>query len=598
MKVSDYVIKFIEDAGVKHVFLVSGGGVMHLVDSASRSKKLEYVCNHHEQSCAIAAEGYQRSGGNLGVAIGTTGPGGTNLITGALCAWVDSVPVLLISGQANSKSLIGNTGLRQRGVQEADIIPMVRGITKYALTITDPSTVKYHLEKALFLAKNGRPGPVWLDMPLDVQGAQVDEKGMAAFEPETEFPEYLTLGKNAAAFAKKALELLEGAKRPVFLCGHGVRLSGSVEKFRNLVEKLKVPTVCAKNGYDVLPYASPYFMGMIGINGYRSANFTIQGADLIISFGCRMGVTSIGYNSELFAPHAKRVAVDIDKKQLEHPTTRIDYPMHCDVGSFIDEMGRQSKQALGNRIEGWAKRCQHYKQDYPSVLPEYANEDRFVNAYYFVEHLFENMADDAMVVLDQGASFYCPTQAGKLKPTQRLFTNGGIAPMGWGLPGAIGACLGRGKKEVICIHGDGGLQLNIQELQTIVHYKLPIKLFVFANEGYVSIKHTMKTYFGHLAACDPASGVSCPDTYKIAGAYGLPHEMIGNHAELRQKIKGILATPGPMVIEVKVDPMQPFVPKVTSERLPDGKMVSKPLDDMYPFLDRETYRKETTFEDG
>jgi len=594
MKASDYIVSFMEGEGVDRVFLVAGGGIMHIMDSLDKSPKIQYICNHHEQACAMAAEGYQRVRGGIGVAISTTGPGGTNMITGTIGSWMDSIPMLFISGQSNSSSLIGNTGLRQKGVHEADIVSLIKPITKYAVIVIEVSELRYHLEKAVYLAKNGRPGPVWLDIPIDVQAKEIEPSKLHGFDPQVEFPRGFLFSGAAEANAKKVAELLACAKRPLFVCGHGIRLSRAIDDFGKFLEKAQVPVVCAKNAYDIVEYSNPLFLGMAGINGVRSANFAVQSCDLIISFGSRLALPFTGYNSGSFAPLAKHIVVDVDEKQLQHSNIRIDLPVQCDVGNFMRELSLLIPQGGWVR-PAWIARCSHWKKDYPTMLSKYGEQKKFIDAYYFVDVLFEHLGSDVVVVLDQGAAFYCPTQAGKMKKGQRMFTNGGISPMGYGLPAAIGACFGNGCKDVICLHGDGGLQLNIQELQTIVYHHLPIKLFVFNNNGYVSIKHTMQNYFGKMVACDPQSGLSCPDTGKIAAAYGIPHERMASLSELREKMPRVLSTHGPIVIEVMIDPMQPIVPKVQSERLPDGRMVSKPLDDMYPYLSRAEYEKEKSF---
>ncbi len=604
MKLSDYVVRFLEEEGVRSVFMVAGGGIMHLMESVSRSKKIEYMCPHHEQAAAMAAEASWRTSGRIGVGLATTGPGGTNMITGAVGAWMDSVPTVYITGQVNSKSMIGETGLRQRGVHEANIIPMIHSVTKYALTITDEKQIKYHLQKAFYLARKGRPGPVWLDIPIDIQAKEIEPDALPSFDPKKEFPKIEHINDHVKEEAAVVAKMLAVAHRPLFVAGHGIRLSDSVSAFEKLVAKAKVPVVTAKNAYDVLPDADRMHVGMAGINGERAANFAVQTADLIIVLGCRLALPFVGYNTQAFAPNAKKVVVDIDEKQLSFATIKIDHAIQCDVGAFINELDKQL--AAGGKTDAartlpdwssWAARCQHWKKTYPSMLPEYALQKKFVNPYYFVQLLGDTLPADAIIALDQGAAFYCPTQAMRLKRGQRLFTNGGISPMGYGLPAAIGACVGAGKKEVICIHGDGGLQLSIQELQTIVHYKLPIKLFVFNNEGYLSIKHTQERYFGgHFVGSDPKSGVSCPDLLKIADAYGIPAERISTSDELRKRLPAILAKKGAYIVDIMTDPMQPFVPKVQSEKMADGKMVTKPLHDMYPYLEPAVLEKEMKFD--
>ncbi|MFA6048902.1 MAG: thiamine pyrophosphate-binding protein [Candidatus Micrarchaeia archaeon] len=593
MKLSDYVIGFIEGLGATHAFMVVGGGMMHLAESLSRSKKIRYIPMHHEQAAAFAAEGYSRATGIIGVAFCTTGPGGTNMVTGTVSSWVDSIPVLNVSGQASSKKLIGNSGMRQVGVQEADIVSIVRPITKYAVTVANENDIKYHLEKAAYLACNGRPGPVWIDIPLDIQAKEVNPTALRRFDPDAEFPK-IRGESDVEESARKIVEILKKSKRPLFIIGQGIRLAGAAKEFVQLAEQLRVPAVVSKNAYDIIPYGSPIQVGMGGINGQRPANFAIQAADSVIVLGCRLSLPFIGYDGDKFAPKAEKVLVDIDKGQLDHATVPAELKINCDVHELVNKLAGMTSGPLSD-TSGWLGRCQAWKSRYPGVLADWENLQTCVNSYDFVKYVADNSPDDAFFVTDQGASFYSPTQAMQLRKNQRFFTNGGIAAMGYGLPAAIGACFAI-NRSLICIHGDGGLQLNIQELQTIIHNKLPVKLFVFNNQGYLSIKHTQMAYFGgHFVGADPSSGLSCPDIIKIAQAYGFKTDRIANSLELREKLGGILKSEGPIVVEVMLDPLQQFIPKVQSEKKPDGTMVSKPLDDMYPYLDRETYANEKDF---
>lgn len=590
-RLSDYVIERLAREGVRHIFMVSGGGGMYLIDSLGHSKDIQYVCNHHEQASAISAEGYQRMTGNLGVALVTTGPAGTNAITGVLCAWNDSIPMLVISGQANSRFLIDETGLRQRGVHEANITKIVESVTKYAVTVMDERMIRYHLEKALYLAKNGRPGPVWLDIPLDIQSKTIDPDALIAFDHDKEFPE--DKGFAGLKEIEAVKDLLKCSSRPIILAGHGLRLSNIQDAFLRFIEKYSIPVVTTKNAFDLIHDDHELLAGRVGINGQRAGNFAIQNADMVIALGSRLSFPTVGYATDYFAREAKKVVIDIDESQLRYPTIKIDLPIHANLKTFLSQLETVLDTDFDRDFSEWIKRCRHWREIFPAVLQEWRDQDKYVNPYYFFEVLSEEMEAKDVLVTDQGATFYCSTVAFKVKKGQRVFTNGGFSPMGYGLPAAIGACFARDKERVVCAHGDGGLELNIQELQTIVHYSLPVKLFVFNNQGYLSIKHTQTAYFGgFFVGSDPQSGVSCPDTIKIAGAYGIKSMRIEGHRNMRESIRKALSCEGPMMIDVVLDPMQPFLPKVMSERKPDGRMVSKPLEDMYPFLDREEFGKE------
>lgn len=591
VRLSDYVMERIAQEGVQHIFMVSGGGGMYLIDSLGRRDDMHYVCNHHEQAAVMSAEGYQRVSGNLGVALVTTGPAGTNAITGVLCAWNDSIPLIVLSGQSNSRFLIGETGLRQRGVHEANITKIVETVTKYAITVTDEQMIRYHLDKAIHLARSGRPGPVWVDIPIDIQSKMIDPETMPAFAPENDAAP--ASAKIADSEIDTVINWLKSATRPIIIAGHGIRLANYQEQFLEFAERVNIPVVTTKNALDLINDDHRLLAGRIGINGQRAGNFAVQNADLIIALGTRLAFPTVGYAPEYFAREARKVAIDIDANQLAHATIKIDLPIISDVGAFIRQLEAAFTTEMCNRYPLWVEQCQRWREKYPAVLPEWKQQDKYVNSYHFFEVLSEEMADGDILITDQGATFFCSTVAFKTKKGQRVFTNGGFSPMGYGLPAAIGACFARGNRRVVCAHGDGGLEMNIQELQTVVHYDLPLKLFVFNNQGYLSIKHTQTAYFdGFFVGSDPSSGVSCPDMLKIAMAYGIPSFRISNHTSMREQIRDALTSKGPVLVDVVLDPMQPFLPKVASERKADGRMVSKPLEDMYPFLDREEFKKQ------
>ena len=588
VKLSDYIFSFIAELGVKDVFAISGGGAMHLVDSLGISEELNYIATHHEQAAAMAAEGYARISGKPGVALVTSGPGGTNTITGVCGAWIDSIPTIFISGQVTSDTLIGNTGLRQFGIQESNIVELVKPITKYAITVTDPTQIKYHLQKALYLATSGRPGPVWLDIPLDIQSAYINLNDLVSFMPDnTEQGNTNRLLKTQVA---ESIKLLINAKRPVIISGYGIRLAKAENDYLKLVDNLGIPVISSWTTSDLLPYDHELYIGRSGIMGDRAGNFTVQNSDLLLIIGSRMSIPQVGHKHGTFAREAKKIMVDIDKVELKKPSIKIDIPIQADAKEFIRELLHQiDEQKVKIEVADWVQKCNHWKIKYPVVLPEYGREKEAVNSFYFVDVISEKLDKSAVVVTDMGTSFTGTMQAFKTKRGQRFFTSSGHASMGFGLPGAIGACFANNKKKTICISGDGGLQMNIQELQTIVHYNLPIILFVLNNNGYLTIKLMQQNHFGRYVGSDKNSGVSCPDIIKVANAYGIKTERITNHNELHEKIDSVLNESGPFVCEIIMPENQPLIPKVSSVKRPDGTFVSRPLEDLYPFLDRDEF---------
>ena len=591
VKVSDYIMDCIADIGVWEIFLISGGGSMHLVDSLGKNKRLKYVCNHHEQASAIAAEAYARLRGDMGVCLVTSGPGGTNAVTGLMGAWLDSIPVLFISGQVNTNATVASTvlPLRQLGDQETNIIEMVKSVTKYAVMVTDPYDIKYHFEKAIHLAKEGRPGPVWLDIPLNVQGSYIEEDKLKIFS--TSEIDIALDRRVLKSQVTETIRRLKIAKRPVLFVGNGVRLAGAAKKILDLVRILKIPVLSSFAGYDLIDSSNRYYVGRASTFGQRAANFILQNADLLLSVGSRLNYRITTYNPKAFAREAFKIVVDVDDAELRKPTVKSDIAMRADAKEFIEEMIHQIKTPLKNNINSWFEYCRDLNKKYPVVLPQYWKEQRYVNSYCFIDALSDSLRSDDVIVLSDGTACVCTYQAFRVKQGQRVILNSGCAAMGYGLPASIGACFAHRKKRTICIEGDGSLQLNIQELQTIKHYNLPIKLFVYSNDGYLSIKTTQDTYMDkRRVASDSGSGVTCPDIVKIAKAYGLKTERIMNNREIKQKIKEVLGYPGPVVCDIVMDPEQPLIPKLRGEKKADGSIVSKPLEDLYPFLDREEFK--------
>lgn len=588
IRVADYVAKTLADYGVRHVFMVTGGGAMFLNNAFGQEKRIKYICNHHEQACAMAAEGYARVTGQTGVINVTTGPGGINALNGVYGAWTDSIPLLIVSGQVKRETCLATYNipdLRQLGDQEADIISMVKGITKYAILVNDPQTIRYHLERAWHLAASGRPGPCWLDIPIDVQSSLIDETSLVAYDSQED-----KLAWEMSLISRQCREILErlrASPRPVILAGSGVRHAHAVEIFDMVAHKLGVPITTAWT-HDLIASDDPLFCGRPGTIGERAGNFTVQNAETLLILGSRLNVRQVSYNWQSFARHAFKIQVDADAAELNKPTVKPDMAVHCDARLFLEEMNCQLDNVEWNagRHAEWLAWCKERVARYPIVLPKHRVFNGHINSYYFVEELFHRLVDDDVVVCGNGTACIVPFQAGRLRKGQRMFSNSGAASMGHDLPAAVGAAVGRDGKRVICLAGDGSIQLNIQELQTVAHHQLPIKIFVLNNDGYLSIRTTQRNFFGNLVGESPASGVSFPDMVKVATAYGLPAFRI-DQADFVGRIDEALNLPGPVLCEVMLDPNQTFEPRSSSKQLPDGRIVSAPLEDMFPFLERE-----------
>lgn len=582
IRVSDFIFQTLADHGIRDVFLVTGGAAMHLNDALGREKRLSYVCCHHEQACAMAAASYYRLTNRLAAVNVTAGPGGTNAITGVFGAWTESLGMVVVSGQVKFETTVRSTALplRQLGDQEVDITRIVEPITKYAVMVTDPLTIRYHVEKALYLATEGRPGPVWLDIPMNVQGAMVDPALLEGFTP----PPRATNERFSQDVAL-LLEKFRSSERPVIFAGSGIRLGGAEPAFLELIERWNVPVVTGFNAHDLLWQEHPCYIGRQGTIGDRAGNFAVQNADFLLCLGTRLTIRQISYNWENFARAAYKVVVDVDDAELYKPTIQADLPIHADAADVIRALLEATPVP---QHEEWLRWCQERKRRYPVVQPEYADDSRGVNPYKFIDALFAELPEDAIVVTGDGTACVTTFQAGALKKGQRLYSDGGCAPMGFDLPGAIGAAVGSDGKPVICLAGDGSIQMNIQELQTIVTNQLPIAIFVLNNDGYLSIRLTQKNFFpDNPVGYGPASGVGIPDFGKLAAAYGLGYVEARNHAELGDRIRETLAMSGPRICQIFLDPEQAFAPKTSSRRLPDGRMVSAPLEDMFPFLERE-----------
>lgn len=594
IKLSDYIVSFLENIGVKHIFLISGGGNIHMVDSLGRSNKIQYVCNHHEQACAIAAEGYARIAGNIGVCLVTTGPGGTNAITGVLGAWLDSIPMLVLSGQVKRELIGAGKGVRQLGDQEINIIDIVRPITKYAKMITDPLEIRSELEKAVFIAKAGRKGPVWLDIPLDVQGSFVDENELSKFDPAEVQPSSEIDNKVIKELVTKTINKIMHASRPVLYAGNGIRLAGAEKEFMELVDLLKIPVLSSYAGYDLIPSSHPYFFGRSHAFGQRGANFILQNSDLFLSIGARLDVRTIGFTYKAFARAAYKIIVDIDKEELDKFILSPDLPVNVDAKVFITEMISQLKVSnYVNDISLWLNYGRNLNKKYPIVLKEFWKEKKYVNPYCFIEEIGNHLKEKELIVLSDGVGpLNCSYQALYIKPGQRVILNNGCAQMGYGLPAAIGVSFASPGNRVICFEGDGSIQLNIHELQVMKHHNLPIKLFIYSNNGYLSIRNTQTNLFkGNLVAVDSESGVSCPDFVKVARAYGIKAMRINNHKDMKKKIQQVLNEPGPVVCDINAVRNLMLTPKLMAKRDENGQFVSPPLEDMGPFLPRDEFKK-------
>lgn len=598
-RVADVVANILAREGIEHVFMVTGGGAMHLNDALGGHPELQYVSCHHEQACAMAADSYFRMSGRLACVNVTTGPGGTNAITGVYGAWTDSIGMVCISGQVKWETLVRSTDLplRQLGDQEIDIVKMVEGITKYSVLITDAQTVRYHLEKAIYLAKSGRPGPVWLDIPINIQATPVDESKLAAFDPIKEGYEKIPTSLDAEV--KNALEKLMRAKRPVVMVGGGIRVSQTHSELIQFIEKFNLPVATCWNAHDVIWDDHPNYVGRPGSIGNRTGNFAVQNSDCVLILGSRLNIRQVSYNWQSFARHAEKIMVDVDAAELKKPTLKIDFPICADLKDFFRAANTLSFERNPEHT-AWIQWCKTRLDKYPACRKEFWSLPERINPYCFVDELFNHLSENDQIVTGDGTACVVTFQAAKIKKGQRLFTNSGCASMGFDLPAAIGAhfsALGKkakpslfnpGKNRLVCIAGDGSIQMNLQELQTMVTHKIPAKLFVLNNQGYHSIRQTQHNFFnGHVVGCGEESGLNFPNMEKLAQAYGIPFRRAHSHSDLKNAIQDTLSQPGFQLCEIILDLKQSFEPKLSSKKLPDGRMVTTPLEDMFPFLSRE-----------
>lgn len=577
MKLSDYVVNYLVSLGTKDVFMVIGGACVHLAHSLHGRDDIRYICVQHEQAGAMAVEAYSRVTGRLGAMVVTSGPGATNLVTGLCGAWFDSIPCILFTGQVNTNEQKGDRPVRQVGFQETDIVSIVRSITKYATLVNRPETIRYELEKATHIARSGRAGPVLLDIPLDVQRAEIDPERLEPFVPPASSN---TPGAaDLRAEVEQCIPLIEAAERPVLIVGGGVRLAGAEKEIRAAVDLLGFPVVVSWSGFDLIPYKHPLYVGQFGVYGSRAANFAVQNSDLVLSVGSRLDTRQTGGKPETFARGARKILVDIDPGELhKRRGLEPDLAIVADAEAFLRALIDALPGVRRRNIEPWILRTQSWKSRYPTVQPEYSSLKEKVSPYVFVQTLSEELSEDAVVIADCGANLTWTIQSFQVKEGQRVFSTFGNSPMGYAYAASMGAAVALGK-PIICLIGDGGFQLNIQELQTVYHYNLPVKAFILNNRSYGIIKQFQDLYMGSLYV-GSGYGYSCPDFVKVAQAYGIPARSITNHAEMRAAIRQVLAKPGPVVCDVVLDEKSRLLPRLE---------FGKPIEDQTPYLPRDEF---------
>jgi len=584
MNVSEFIFQYYEKKGIDTAFMVTGGQAMWLNDAVGRNGNYQIVCTHHEQSAAMSADAYGRLKNKPSLVLVTAGPGSINAMNGVVGGYTDSSPMIVISGQAALPFVQyqEKTGIRQYGVQGISIRPLVENVVKYFVMLDDPQKTAYYLEKAYFEATTGRPGPVWIDVPLDVQNMQVDMEFVKEYIPEKRPQGRITV-KQAV---KQAYKALQAAKRPVILAGQGVALSGAREVFSEYVETARIPVVTSRLGIDLIESENELYVGRPGNYGERAANFCIQNADLILAVGCRMASSLVGHNPKAFGKHAYIYAVDIDQKELDKPGVRIDYGACLDCRDFLNSMLEHLEQYELPSYKKWISVCNAWKENYPVIQPEY-KEQKPVNSYYFIDRLSQAVPGNAAILVDTGSCFHVSCQTWKIKKGQRYLTTGGISSMGYWAAG-IGACMANGRKDTIVITGDGSLQMNIQEFATVKHNQLPLKIFVLNNHGYLLIRHTQHNFMqDRFIGESPASGVWCPDTVKVAAAYGIKAIRVSCAEEAEAKIREALEYAGPVVCEVMTPQWQLLVPRIASDKMPDGTLRARNYEDMFPYLPQE-----------
>lgn len=584
MKISDYIMQYLTELGIDKVFYMTGGGAMHLNDSLGRNEKLEGVCMLHEQGASIAAEAYARIREGYGACLVTSGPGATNALTGLVGAYIDSIPVIFLSGQVKRADLTGSQGIRQFGIQEVNILSMVQNYTKYAVQIQNPEDVRYELEKAAAIAVNGRPGPVWIDIPLDIQAGQVDYDSLRAFDKK-ELPEYPVSEDDVT----KTIALLNKAERPVILLGHGIRLGHAVDEARELYNMLGVPVLTSWNGVDLIEEDHPLYYGRPGAVGHRAANFIQQTADFVLTIGSRLNLLSTGYNYESFLEKANHVMVDIDRHEMEKKSVHPQLKVVCDAKSFIEAMLRRKEEIQQVDRSAWLTRCQAFRTKYPVFIPEQAARDGYVSSYHLIGEVSKQMTpEDIYQFTSSGTTVDIAMKTFQIKWGQRAFLTKGLAAMGYDIPACVGSCIASGNRRTVCVTGDGSVAMNMQELEVIKRRNLPVKIFVADNQGYSMIYGSQNGNFkGHLTGCTKESGLTLPDMKAVAEAFGICGMHIEDETNLEQQVKQVLEYDGPVICTFKADIQQKIVPRQTNYMREDGQMASRPLEDMSPLLDRQ-----------
>ncbi len=598
-RLADYVADFLVAHGVTDCFSVVGGGAMHLNDALGHREGLKVTYNHHEQACAIAAEAYARIDNKIAAVCVTTGPGGTNALTGVLGGWLDSIPMFIISGQVRYDTTARyalqytETPLRAMGDQEYDIVKSVEHMTKYATMIEDPKQIRYALEKAWHLATTGRPGPVWIDIPVNFQGGFIETDELVGYDP-TEDDSLLPPEVDITTI-DEVIEKIKNAKRPVFHAGYGIRLSGGYNQFREVAEKLNIPIVTYWNAVDLIEDEHRLYCGRAGNMGDRPGNWAIQNADLILAIGTRISIRQVGYNWQTWAREAEVIMVDVDKAELKKPTLHVEMPIWADAKDFLTKMNERLVDSIRSEDE-WVKTCQRWKQEYPAVLPRQWEENgKTANVYAFVRYMSSKLPENSLTAVSNGACCVVGNQAYVIQKGSRMANNSAVASMGYGLPAAIGTCIGGGRRTTICLEGDGSIMMNLQELQTILTNRLPIKIFLINNNGYHSIRITQTNLFGHhtkIGIGEESGDLSFPEFEKLAKAFGYEYYKASSNEEMKQVVDKVLATDGPVFCEIFTDTEQVWEPKSSTKRLEDGTLVSPPLEDLAPFLPREELAKQ------
>ncbi len=597
IRLADYVARFLVSHGVTDVFSVVGGGAMHLNDAIGHTEGLAVTYHHHEQACAIAAEAYARLENRIAAVCVTTGPGGTNALTGVLGGWLDSIPMMIISGQVRYDTTAryalkaAGADVRAMGDQEYDIVKAVSHMTKYAVMIEDPNTIRHDLERAWHLATTGRPGPVWIDIPVDYQGRIIETDGLEGYDPAGD--DALLPPPVSDEVIQAVLEKIRRAKRPVFHTGYGIRLSGGYAAFRSVLEKLHIPIVTYWNAVDLIEDEHPLYVGRAGNMGDRPGNWAIQNADLILAVGTRISIRQVGYNWKTWARAAEVIMVDIDQGEMKKPTLHVDMPVWADAKDFLARLDAAAEPGVSSREE-WLRTCQGWKKDYPAVLPRHWEENgKTANVYAFIHYVSSQLPENSLTAVSNGACCVVGNQAYVIRKGSRMANNSAVASMGYGLPAAIGTCISGGRRDTVCLEGDGSIMMNLQELQTILTNRLPIKIFLINNQGYHSIRITQTNLFQkRFVGIGPESGdLSFPEFKKIAGAFGFPYLCAHSNAEMKQAVSEALRMQGPVFTEIFTDTEQVWEPKSSTKRLPDGSLVSPPLEDLAPFLPREELEK-------